>query len=150
MLKVLFLDIDGVLNSQDNQDSLLLLDRSKDFLFDRRCCNWLNYIHAKTNCCYVISSNWREDGLESMQSLFKREGILGEVIDITPFSKVSLKTLNQKRGLEIKSWLDNNVVDKYCIVDDNDNMLIDQNFVKTDYKFGLTKLTVKQILKKLC
>ena len=76
--KVLFLDIDGVLNGQDNMYSRLELWRKNpdkfktrdEFgdLFDERSVRWLQYIINKTDCKIVISSTWRrQDQLHPTQ-----------------------------------------------------------------------------------
>jgi hypothetical protein len=92
-MKVLFLDIDGVLNSYDNRDVLGNLwninkeNKSRDqfgVLFDERCVRWLKYIIEETGCKIVISSTWRSRGLKTMQLMWEMRDLPGEVIDCTP------------------------------------------------------------------
>jgi len=172
-MKVLFLDLDGVLNSFDNLHALNFLNGiNKDnllsdkygHLFDERCVRWLSWVVEKTDCKIVISSTWRMSGLDVMKSMWKERNLAGEVIGITP-TNVKLETLNihsptvqrfselknhtDNRGYEIQEWLDEHPeVTNYCIVDDNDDMLGNQfpYFVKTNEKYGLTRNDAEIIL----
>ena len=152
-MKILFLDIDGVLNSTDNMAAMSELwrinkdDKSKDnygHLFDERCVRWLKFIIAKTDCKIVLSSTWRRSGLSVIQTMWQMRELPGEVIDITPTS-VSQETINlyasnsneADRGYEIQEWIDIHKPEKYCIVDDDSDMLPHQNFVQTNSKIGL-------------
>lgn len=137
-MKVLFLDIDGVLNSDDYIAAVTWAgEKSRDkygMVFDPRCELWLKEIIQRTSAKIVISSTWRASGLSVMKSLWKDRNLAGEVIDVTPFSEQRI------RGKEIQMWLNEHKVDQYCIVDDDYDMLPYQidNFVKTDHMFGLT------------
>lgn len=158
-MKVLFLDIDGVLNSFDNQFSMNYAHKgnygkSRDefgTLFDNRCVNWLRYIVNKTNCKIVISSTWRLSGITSLRQMWSKRLLPGEIIDITP-NKVPVEIYQKydhdlaMRGYEIQAWLDLNDVDNYCIVDDESDMLPGQNFVKTSGRIGLNYETAKSIV----
>lgn len=162
-MKVLFLDIDGVLNSMDNARALYNLweldntIKSRDTygtLFDERCVRWLTLIIKKTDCKIVISSTWRFSGLQIMKDLWKDRNLPGEIIDITPTTQ-NEELINlyaepsADRGYEIQEWLDNNKYDSYCIVDDDSDMLGHQNFVQTNPKIGLTSKTAFAIINKL-
>ncbi len=151
-MKILFLDIDGVLNSFDNQFAMQFLwkldpiNKSRDkygVLFDNRCVVWLNYIIKKTECKIVISSAWRMSGLISLQQMWEYRNLPGKIIDITPTivnPKIILKYDDFEladRGFEIQEWLENNQVDNYCIVDDNSDMLPSQKFIRTMGNQGL-------------
>ena len=152
-MKVLFLDIDGVLNSTDNMIvrgnlwNINKENKSRDqfgHLFDERCIRWLQYIIEKTGCKIVISSTWRCSGLKTMQLMWEMRDLPGEVIDCTP-TEVSLSITNlyaatnneADRGYEIQEWIDIHKPEKYCIVDDDSDMLPHQNFVQTNSKIGL-------------
>ena len=58
---------------------------------------------------------------------------------------------SSNRGKEIQYWLDNNkdIVDNYCILDDEADMLIEQqyNFVQTDLNFGFIESDIDKVLK---
>lgn len=157
MDKILFLDIDGVLNSQDDVDARHnSLDKTRDefgALFDERCVRWLKCIIDRTNCKIVLSSSWRCRGLNKIQLLWEIRDLPGEVIDITP-TEVSSEVINlyaatnneADRGYEIQEWIDINKPEKYCIVDDDDDMLGHQNFVKTNKVYGLDYKTANLIV----
>ncbi len=146
-MKVIFLDIDGVLN-------IYCQDRDKfgctfhDHLVDN-----LESIIEKTGAKIVISSSWRLDGKDAMMEMWKSRNLPGEVIDITPnLSYGAGLNTGTPRGKEIQEWLDNHPdVTNYVIIDDDVDMLPEQlsNFVVTagntdhedcvDLGYGLTK-----------
>jgi len=145
-MKIIFLDIDGVLN---------LRRRERDkfgSLFHKSWSDNLNNIVEETDAKIVISSTWRMSGLRFMQDMWKQRKLLGEVIDITPrmyFSKGISDSV--PRGCEIQNWLRHNgfqrinwcektqleyleksIVKNYIILDDDSDMLYNQreHFVK--------------------
>jgi len=161
--KVLFLDIDGVLNGLDNMYSRLLSWRlnptkfkSRDEfgeLFDERCVRWLEYIITKTGCKIVLSSSWRSSGLNHMQLMWEMRDLPGEIISITPLDinqdivNLYAATNNEAdRGYEIQEWIDVHKPVKYCIVDDHGDMLSHQKFVRTNGDIGLDKKTAHSII----
>ena len=160
--KIIFLDLDGVLNSEDSRDSMIRLwelnnsFKSRDefgFLFDERCVNWLRYIIMKTGAKIVISSTWRSKGLNRMKEMWAKRGLPGEVIDITPVTidpaivELYAATNNEAdRGYEIQEWIDINQPQKYCIIDDQNDMLDHHNFVKVDKRFGISKLDANKVI----
>ncbi|MGI6341858.1 MAG: HAD domain-containing protein [Bacteroidales bacterium] len=162
--KVIFLDFDGVLNSGDNSHVLnrLAFDNPEimepsieGFEFDERCVRWLKYIINRTDAKIVISSSWRLDyKLEKLQTIWKEFNLPGEVIGYTPSNTVSFLeeqdlTSDFERGKEILSWLTENKVDSYCIIDDDFDVLPDQVFVQTDPEFGLTYETAELVVEYL-
>ncbi len=165
MTKVIFLDFDGVLNSGDNAEILMkLAPYNPEFLqryipgtmFDERCVRWLDYVVRKSGCKIVISSSWRlQYELEELQEIWKNNEFPGEIIDYTPFdvnlSFTSDGKLNRdcERGREIQMWLDSHKISRYCIIDDEFDMLPGQVFVQTDPEFGLTAETAKLALEYL-
>ena len=146
MKKIIFLDIDGVLN--------LISQGHDEFgdIFHPHLVENLKHIIETTGAEIVISSTWRMNGLSEMQRMWEMRDLPGKVIDVTPY-------LNTPRGEEIAEWLRENPVDSYCIIDDDSDMLPEQmsNFVKTsenhdhpdkvDYGYGLTKLCAEQVIK---
>lgn len=149
-MKVIFLDIDGVLN---------VYRRERDVygsLFHENFVDNLKTIIDNTNAKIVLSSSWRHSGLKEMKEMWQLRNLPGEIIDITP-NEVDVVNYGickyydeVSRGHEIKLWLTNNKVDNYCIIDDDDDMLEEQlpNFIKTinpdhedslDIGYGLTK-----------
>ena len=163
-MKVLFLDIDGVLNSENwfayriycvknNMVNILMnfvdtddrnIKHKLTMLDDRAIAN-LNRIIEETGCKVVLSSSWRSS-IESenifTQNLLKLKGFKYEFYDVTPrlwFSDFSIR-----RGEEIKFWLDKesekHEIESFVILDDDSDMLPEQmnNFIHVDGQVGLT------------
>lgn len=145
-MKVLFLDIDGVLNNEEHivkihnllgeEQYLALLRKITEIPFDYRSCELLKDFIKKANVKVVLSSIWRLNP-DSFNIIRKYAGI--EVYDKT------IK-LNGTRGEEIQQYLDNHKeIINYVILDDDSDMLESQirHFVKVDGKVGLT---IKEII----
>lgn len=138
-MKVIFLDVDGVLNDQNlifekfktkeieiSKDKLLLLKK---------------IITSNDDIKVVLSSSWRI-------GLLKKDG---KIVANTTYHKEFLELLKEysiqiyditpsmmNRPEEIKYYLDNNDIESYVILDDED--LNDENQVKTDFfNGGLTE-----------
>jgi hypothetical protein len=80
----------------------------------------------------------------------------GEIIGYTPFIDSEFASIFEEyettpveRGKEIEMWLNRNKTDKYCIIDDDFDMLPNQIFVQTDPGFGLTYETAKLVVEYL-
>lgn len=138
---VLFLDIDGVLNTTRSfiyvKQSNLPIDT-----LDPVACSLLKYIQEETDCKIVISSTWRI--LSSLEEISKAVGI--KVTDKTP------EINSRHRGTEIDLWMQQNYYPpKYVILDDDSDMLESQmsNFVKTEFNEGLLWKHVEKIIQLL-
>jgi len=149
-MKVIFLDIDGVINPQLHMNALHLHNRANQiphrdefgYLFCPHTVENLEYIVHTSGAKIVVSSTWRLSGLQVMKDLFKVRGIDVDVHDITP-------RLNTPRGEEIAAWLgENDYVTKYVILDDDSDMLPEQlpYFVQTTNKYGLTRKLAEQAI----
>jgi len=136
-VKIIFLDIDGVLNSMDNLNSLIKLSRNASDkygeLFDIRCCNCLDYIISNTNAKIVISSSWKEMGLKRLKEMWIDRKLPGEILDIT-------KDLKTTRGEEIDNWVNTNNPSSYLIIDDTPDFFThhDERIIITNSESGLT------------
>lgn len=136
MMKILFLDIDGVLNSHRtaiafNGHFPWSVDEEDLKLFDAVAVNLIRKLCHRTQANVVLSSSWRH-GI-GWEKIGDKLGI--PIIDRTP-AKISLTS----RGQEIAHWLqDNPKVEKYAIVDDDSDMLESQLpfFVQTTIKNGM-------------
>lgn len=133
-LKIIFLDIDGVLNNYD------MYHHERKVPYKQlipACVKVLNDLIAKTNAKVVISSTWRmNETKESLLSKLQAEGYEHDIYDFTPELGGS-----RVRGNEIKEWLDaNKNVVNYVILDDDSDMLLWQkdHFLWVDGWFGLT------------
>jgi hypothetical protein len=131
--KVLFLDIDGVLN--DNKTPIRFDVKNIPLHMDPVLVYRLNLIVDRVDCSLVLSSSWRID--KNWRQIMRANGIFGEFLDRTPDNR-----LLTSRGREIKQWLDEHPeVTRYAILDDNADMLDSQkpNFFKTSVLHGLTQ-----------
>jgi hypothetical protein len=115
-MKVIFLDIDGVLNLEG-------IERDEyGSTFHQEFVNNLKRIVDATDAKIVISSSWRSDGFEKMESMWIGRNLPGEVVGITPFDD------DRHRGAEIKMFMDkyDKHIDTYVILDDDTDMLEEQ------------------------
>ncbi len=130
--KVIFLDIDGVLNSKSADMRVL----------NCKAVTLLKQIVEKHQAAIVITSVWRKfNWPERIFNAFSKAGWENPpIIDRTPV----LLTI---RGEEIKFWLSQNQVESFVIIDDDSDMLPEQlkNFVRCNTIFGLTKKQVKMV-----
>ena len=167
-MKIIFLDIDGVLNVMPpgiDEFGSLFHPGIDEFgsLFHPHFEENLREIIEKTEAKIVISSSWRISGLKFMKDLWSFRNLPGEIIDIT--TDVWQAAVNYKiefldrceRGHEIQEWLDSHKITSYVIIDDDSDMLKSQmnNFVRTSNNYhhedhvegyGLTKLCAKQAI----
>lgn len=142
-MKVIFLDIDGIINSEDY--ALYRYESKKfdlDEFIDERAVALLNYIIKKTDAKVVLSSSWRGDR-ENTEKRLKAGGFKYDIFDITPYEPT------RYRGKEIKMWIDkyekdHEPLESYVIIDDDDDMLPEQknNFVHCNFQHGLTCVDV--------
>jgi len=153
-LKIIFLDIDGVLYTNTYFTFLKVFERQKTsdkygFLFDAKCVKNLNEIVEKTGAKIVVSSSWRIKGIEFLRNCFKDRGINADIIDITPISTID--NLYFCRGEEIEQWIiKNGFPEKIAILDDcslGDNYDNWKWFYKTKMSTGLTDDIKNEIIK---
>lgn len=153
-MRVIFLDIDGVLNCQT-----FYTNRPKEGTYvQQSICtervSWLNELCKEMDIKVVISSSWRLGRtVEEMREIFSEIGGTFEIIDSTP----NLRGDGCLRGNEIYNWIEKNKellevssssdYHEYVIIDDDSDMLLWQreNFFQTDTYSGLTPTTVYKI-----
>ena len=131
-MKVIFLDIDGVLNS--HRTCLAFGGYPHEFSekhmarFDMVALTLIRRIARAAGAVFVLSSAWRI-GREASEVA---AGLDLPIIDKTP-------SLSGARGLEIQYWLDQHPeVECYAIIDDDSDMLDSQKpfFVHTMHADG--------------
>lgn len=151
--KIIFLDIDGVLNHRSYyeregwQDALAKKYGWPQSDIDSETVKILNRIISETGAKVVISSTWRLGHPPvKMQQLLELRGFVGTVIGATGTARQEWAV----RGNEIMAWQIENA-DKlpnkygryftnYVILDDDNDMLLWQQdyFINTTSKYGLT------------
>ncbi|MBV6512117.1 MAG: hypothetical protein FMNOHCHN_01607 [Ignavibacteriaceae bacterium] len=135
---IVFLDIDGVLNSTDFAINRKTKTKHRHIdQIDERAVGFLNEI---SDWNFVLSSSWRRFiSLDEMNEILKTKGFNGQILDKTPV----LEHPNL-RGNEIYSWVHSHIVngsdfDNYVIFDDDSDFLLWQkdNFIHVDGHFGI-------------
>ncbi|QCD61113.1 HAD domain-containing protein [Tenacibaculum maritimum] len=155
-MNILFLDIDGVLNSRQwhSSESCKVLGTSVKRFFDPVCVEYLNRIVNETETKVVISSSWRIlRSLQNLQDLFKSIGFTGKIFGKTEDLSIFEPDTPNLRGVEIKNWTKDNQKHfktpiKYIILDDEDDFLKEQKtfFFQTNSDIGLDTSTTEKII----
>ena len=165
-MKVIFLDVDGVLNSVDDLMEYREQNNIKgtilyDDISDKRLL-LLKELVNKTNAEIVISSSWRmgwiRNGkpkeLNPKSLLYKLKSRLNEYdlhyLDVTPY--LWKENSSHQRGDEIREWLNNHPeVTNFVILDDEDDMceFTKTHLVQTDYQHGLLQKHVDEAIELL-
>lgn len=129
-MKVLFLDIDGVLNNSFTKSRIPVegIFKGMDGLDERLVGLYLNWRNQR-DCKVVLSSTWRL--CTPLYNYLNSNGIFWD--DITPSMGGWL--CGEPRAREIKSWLKDNPCTHYAALDDMSFKL--PRLVQTSYKFGL-------------
>lgn len=121
-MRVIFLDVDGVLNWQGTEDRI---DGFIGFC-DERIARFNRIIDAHPDAQIVISSTWRicsphmsaYQDFEGLIRLFRERGLRGHIIDHTP-----IYFGHRGRGTEIRNWLretgERMGVQQFVILDDD-------------------------------
>lgn len=160
-MKVIFLDIDGVLNNGAHWKNIV--KKKKPYTqVSQNLLNKLLVIIEATGAKLVISSSWRGyqlnymiEDFEVCKSKNELKQITKYIVGITPHSN------ERHRGKEIKWFIENQDdclyyklvdqkldIDDYVIIDDDSDMLDEQkpHFFQTKYWRGLTMWEVKKII----
>ena len=158
-MKLIFLDVDGVLNNTQNIKKYRLFFRGKRrLLVDVKPVFYLKKLlneieKEKLNVKIVIYSSWRLGTIPAdWKKLFLHYFNNAEIVKgRTPY-------LYKDRGIEILELLEiakekGDMIDDYIVLDDDIEDIINHispnKVIKINRKYGLTERDVKQILKKL-
>lgn len=146
-MKVIFLDIDGVLNSERSCMALggyphpWPAHQQDWHLFDPVAVALLGRAVKATDAVCVLSSSWRVL-LPSLSSL-------GECLGVPIIGKTRQTQGNEPRGQQIQDWLDEHPeVTQYAILDDSTDMLEYQaeRLVRVPPGNGVTLLNYLELL----
>lgn len=135
--KFLFLDVDGVLNSQD----YIINHRTDPYPIDTQKVSLVHEIQQRTGCLIVISSLWRysREALDALRS----KGI--DYYGITHCGSMS-----SFRGQDIQDYCNqvSNRIERIAILDDDSDFYPHQkkSLFKTSLKEGLTKEIAEKVI----
>jgi hypothetical protein len=161
MTSILFLDLDGVLNSSDYTRNRREIRRPTPHRIDAQAVPHLNTVLKRTGATVVISSNWRHGRtVEGLQEILSAHGVECEVIGTTPaFTKNFTKhpeddtraVVAVPRGKEIQAWLaEHPEVVRFAILDDKDDMCeLMPYLVQTNREYGLTAEHIEPLVRLL-
>lgn len=150
-MNLIFLDVDGVLNSESNARQVYKQTHKKasgySYPFDKKCLENLYNLVLKTNSELIITSTWRKNitGLEILYSELRKYNLDKYVTGYTPI-------LNKTRGIEIKQFLSKLKYEpNFIILDDESSDMEDllSHLIKTNREFGLTIQDVEKAIIKL-
>ena len=158
MDKYIFLDFDGVLNTEFYQN--LLISQGKPWedemgaFFDPEAVKQLGRIVDATCASIVIESSWKYLGLKALREMWATRQLPGRLIGITPSTASDSWLLTADpndidiemghcKGIEIASWLLDNASKEvpYIIVDDEYVILDSQlpHFIMTNPFDGISE-----------
>jgi hypothetical protein len=154
-MKIVFLDIDGVLNTPSivaKYSRRSNSNRKNRWVVGRKMMPLLNQIRDETGAEFVISSAWRTVLSQGdLQFYLAKEGFLGALYDRTP-------CLGKARGEEILQWMMEEeakgiVLESFVVVDDItydiDEYILEGRVVAVDENQGLTEAQTSRIIRLL-
>ena len=164
--KIIFLDLDGVLNTANYYDRLqrehLPTEDIFGTLFDPKAVEQLSHIIDSTNAKIVISSSWRYSGIANMRAMWKARQLPGEIYDITSLFVADdyirehmeeenfdfYEAMTSVREMEISAWLQEYPeVTNYVILDDLDSFRQHKaHLVKINPKTGITNDDTERVI----
>lgn len=160
-MKVIFLDIDGVLNGEYSN-----IYKKQDFDLDYKKAQLIKYLVRKTGAKIVLSSSWKYNWKNTLRkkrllSFFARNGL--KLYDVTPdindddyeiiYAGKAIYEKDFSRGKEIKNYIQKHNITQYVIFDDIIDMGDDlrEHLITTKFYYGngVSKKDIKKALKVL-
>lgn len=148
-MKVLFLDIDGVLNSEASfrMEHRRKNVRTQDALSAVACSNLQYILEQDSSVRIVVSSTWRLlHTLVELQNILNAYGVeAARVIGKTP------AVMSRDRAHEIGMWLEDNPnVTKFAVLDDDSdvkalNVIPNSLVMQTSFEDGLLLSQAKKV-----
>lgn len=143
-MKVIFLDVDGVLTSEDYLNGV-------EFDLSEEKIKLLKKIVEQTNAKIVLSSSWKNKtrNFPVLENLLNKNDL--EIYDTTPeikrirrinhkYMDLPIVNIDSKRGEEINKWVLDHNPESFVILDDNlhnfDKFDLDKHLVQTNYYDG--------------
>lgn len=98
-MNLIFLDIDGTLNSTRYYEANKPLPLGTEGAIDPDACRIMNKLTDRPGFITVISSSWKTQGLEKVKRYLSSRGLRASIIGSTP------TLININRSHEIMEWL---------------------------------------------
>lgn len=152
-MKVIFLDVDGVLNSHKYVSKKSMEELGVYTYLDKSKLEMLKNIVSQTTAVLVLSSSWRLDFDDNLNPVDYQGKALVEALKAESLQLYD-KTddIRGDRYIEIKSWLEkHDDVKNFIILDDDDFDWKDlrPHWLKTSYYIGLTEEICKKAIDSL-
>ena len=144
-MKAIFLDIDGVLNSDEHTafiKSFISYDDNMIEPFDDECLYNLKYIVDETDAKIIITSIWRlfPDYLYILMNKLEEYDLDKNVISLTTSNKYKDKL--QEIAVKLKKL----GITEYVVLDNDKTLNLDRHII-TNNVTGLTEIDAKQAVK---
>ena len=157
-MKVIFLDIDGVLNGHDWDEA------AQSNRIRHKCVERLSRIMAATDAKIVLSSAWRymihcgamtTRGFEYMLRTHGANGIVNRIVGVTIRDEETPGYLGpdhahgcwEPRAAQIRAWLGEHPdVESFVVIDDECVPGFGTRFIQTNGKTGLTDADVELVI----
>ncbi len=160
MKKFIFIDFDGVLNSDNNFQCLCKAGKPTmdEFgtVFDSVCVRNFRTIIDATGAKIVVTSSWRYLlGFEGLCEMWKKRNLPGKVYSTTPMAMLLEQNESNVRGMEIDNWLEKGKYNedncRYVILDDVDEFTASQqsHLINVNPLTGLTEQDVEKAIELL-
>lgn len=154
-MKVLFLDIDGVLNDLEYNE------RAQSNVILPRCVDLLNEILIETDAKIVLTSSWRymvhkeAMTVKGFEYLLQSHGIVPRLIGITMLDEDTppyYDAENWCRSQQVQIWLNENKelnIENFVVMDDFDISFdgLNGRFIQTNAETGMTGKDVAAAIK---
>lgn len=150
-MKLVFLDVDGVLNSEQYVHEIG--NEWDDNQIDPKAVARLNRLTDETDALIVVSSSWRLGvTIQHLRNTLAFHGVKGYVLGAT-------KYLGSDRANEIWDWIDSakkkSYIDSFVILDDDrlelrrdqSDPVLDLHFVRTSWLDGLQDHHIEKAIK---
>lgn len=159
-MKVIFLDIDGVLatNKQFFTNTANFWKKNEwarelkvPYPFDKGCVDIFNSILEQTDAEIVLSSDWKLHwDLIDLDTIFKENGVNKSPRFLTKNEDVSMTWIERNRAYQIGMFIQDFNITDYVVIDDLDLHSFmetrgdDKNFIQTRSDMGLKQQNIKE------
>ena len=140
-MKVIFLDIDGVLNAFGTTSP------GREHALEPEMMERLDRVASETSAVAVLTTTWRLLYLwPETRDILVRHGLALPIVGETRDLWVDDEPAERARRREIEDWLHRHPVERYVVVDDLALYPVDDpHFVRTDEAVGLTEADAERV-----